>query len=191
MGWGAILSTGISFILGAGASWAISWIFYKRQLKDQQERDEIVYQEKIAEQQARFLNDEMQRQEREYRAQRERLYNKRLAKFQAYDPEKSGWKISYKRGSVDQITIRNTSNNEYFMVTFKKPEPGDDGWANDEFARMGEFKPGAQVTFPVSGSINELAHIFIEGYKSQAGYPTQTEVPLDPNMTMSEYRESE
>lgn len=190
MDWVAIINTGISFILGAGASWAISWTFYKRQLADQKKRDQIAYQDKIEEQQARFLNDEMQRQEREYRAQRERLYNKRLAKFQAYDPEKSGWKITYERGSVDLITVRNTSNNEYYMVRFTKPGPGDDSWAQDEFARMGEFKPGAQATFPVSGSINELAHILIEGYMEGAGYPTQAEVPLDPNVTMSEYRDS-
>lgn len=104
MDWGTILNTGISFLLGAGASAAISWFFYQRQLKDQHERDEKAFseqrkrdeqahQQRLEDQKRAYEERQHEREERDRQLQRTRMYDKRLAKFRDYD-RNTGWEVS-------------------------------------------------------------------------------------------------
>lgn len=66
----------VSTLAGALVSWGVSLKFYKKQLKDQQERDRVQYQEKLEEQKRQQIQDVIARQENEYRAERESAYTR-------------------------------------------------------------------------------------------------------------------
>lgn len=190
----------VSTLAGALVSWGVSLKFYKKQLKDQQERDRVQYQEKLEEQKRQQIQDVIARQENEYRAERERLYQKRLSRFHEYDISASGLSAQLTsapeymdtQGSAppDLLTVENESEETFLAVSLEFPPSATGGFTSLTFGRLGTLLPREGVTLPLPESVYEPDVILIRAYRSTTSVPIEVSVPLDPNFTMREYRES-
>lgn len=201
MDWGTILSTAISFLLGAGASGVISWFFYQRQLTDQHERDEKVfeeqrkrdeqaYQRRLEDQKRAYEEKQQEREERDHQLQRARMYNKRLAKFRDYD-QNSGWKVSPHSDGSNQVTIQNLTGNDFRKLEVHLPFNESDYSAYRNHRPISSFqdmKTGSIFTLTLTEPLDDMEFIDFQGYSSNTTAPYKERVPLDPNVTMPEYR---
>lgn len=192
--------SGFSIVVGALASWGVSLRFYKKQLRDQQKRDEVRYQEKLKDQEQRQVQDAIARQENEYRAERERLYQKRLSRFQGYNAVESGFLIGLEQapeymgtqGSAppDLITVENVSGEEFLAISLSFPLSATGGFTELTFGRLGTLPPGESITLSLPESVYEPDSVLIRAHRSTTSVPVEVDVPLDPNFVMREYRES-
>ena len=201
MDWGTILNTGISFLLGAGASAAISWFFYQRQLKDQhnrdekafneqRKRDEQAHQQRLEDQKRAYEVKQHEREERDRQLQRTRMYDKRLATFRDYD-RTTGWEVYPHSDGSNQVTIQNLTGKDFLTLEVHLPfnESDYSAYRNHKpITSFHDMKAGSKFTITLTETVDDMEFIEFRGYPSGTSAPYRERVPLDPNVTMPEYR---
>lgn len=202
----------ISFLLGAGSSAVISWFFYRRQLQDQRERDERAFseqrkrdekalneqrehaehlhQQKLQEKNRADEEKAQEQEERNRQLQRTRIYARRLAKFYGYDCN-TGWKIlPYSDGS-NRVKIENLTGKDFLKLEIYIPPEVSELYFHPGLNLIFSFRgkrPGSKFVITLPGSIDDMEFIEFQGYVQGTKVRYRERVPLDPNITMPEYR---
>lgn len=188
--WGTFFNTVLSFILGAGASAGISWFFYQRQLKDQHEREKQAHQQRLEDQKRAYEEKQREREEQEHQLQRTRMHDKRLAKFQDYD-RSSGWAVTPHSDGSNQMTIQNLTGEDFHNLEIHLPFNENDYSAYRDHKPIASFcnmKAGSKFTITLTEPVDDMEFIKFRGYRSVSSAPYEEQVPLDPDVTMPEYR---
>lgn len=188
--WAPVLNTAISFALGASASWVIAWFFYRRQLKDQEERDRQAYRQRLEDQKRAYEEKQFEQAEQERQIQRTRMYQKRLAMFQGYD-RSTGWAVDPLSDGSNRVTIRNFTGVDFHTLEIHLPTE-DSSFSvyhgSKPIAVFQDIKAGFSSTVTLPKPIDDIEFVECRGYSCTTTAPYQERVPLDPNITMPEYR---
>lgn len=150
--------------------------------KRQQEEDERLQQEMNAH------NLDYERSVRVYNEQRHRLYLKRLGRFQAYAMRDTGWEVTIDEG-MSVVTILNNTGVDLARVTIGAVNETAEHGSYQECSDIPSLPSGFPLRSSCHGGFHEVDHIVIIGWVAETGEMFSEQIPLDPNLTMYEFRE--
>lgn len=150
--------------------------------KRQQEEDERIQQEMNAH------NLDYERSVRIHNEQRHILYLKRLGRFQAYEGRNDGLEVVLDHDLSGARVFNNTGIDLIGVTLFVVSEGAEHG-RNDQCSDFPSLPSGKTARCSSHSGFWDADFLDIAGIDAGTGQPFYVRVPLDPNLTMYEFRE--
>ena len=148
----------------------------------QQEEDERLQQEVDAH------NLDYERSMRIHNEQRHILYLKRLGRFQAYEGRNDGLEVVLDHDLSGARVFNNTGIDLIGVTLFVVSENAEHG-RNDQCSDFPSLPSGKTARCSSHSGFWDADFLDIAGINADTGQPFYVRVPLDPDLTMYEFRE--
>lgn len=174
MEWTTLLAGGV---FGAVSSWAITWFFHRKAMREQEllrEKDQVAIDRER----------EAQRQQSEYERSRSALYRVRESAYNDYRvSEAPPWDAQVNADGTIGLTNLGGDIDQFAEFYVE-----GNGTGTQSFMRLNRIEHGERIVVSLPGGLHEVDGIRVMAFRGSS-YPDSVVVPLHPKHTMYDFRD--